>query len=157
VNGECDEPFLLELKTKETVALVLQEAEVFAKLGAPSSQPEGGPHPVDELGRTDRLGEEIVSTRAQSAVEGFDVTLSRQEEDRRVGAERKCPNMLAHREAVHCGHANVEKDTLGAVCFEGGQPFPTVVGEENPVAVVSERILRESAVPVVVVDNENCR
>lgn len=92
---------------------------------------------------------------AEGAVEGIDISKSREEEDRRLGTSRKRPDPFARGEAVHFGHADVEKNAVGALCLEGSDPLGTARREDDAVAFVFEDALRERAVGLDVIDDEN--
>src|SRR5450432_1593714 len=155
MNDERRQPLLLQLQAKKIVPLSPDKLVVFAELNVHAAQLERALDANDELDGPSGLREEVVSTCAERTVEGVDVPQSGEKEDGRLGAPRERPDPLAHREAVYLGHANIQKNAVGPLLLERGDPFGSTSGQDDAIALVLERVLREQTVGLVVVDDED--
>jgi len=88
-------------------------------------------------------------------VERVDVAQGRQEENRRLGSARKRSEALAHGEAVEPGHPDVEQDAIGRLLGEQRQRLLAAGCHDDAVSLVLECALRQDAIRLIVVDDEN--
>ncbi len=157
MDDESHEPLFLQLQPQQVVALVLDEIEVLAQFGPHSAQFQDRLHTCDELRRSNGLGQEIVPTRPQRAIEGVHVAQCRKKEhgDRRALGTRA--DLLAHREAVDLGHSHVQHDTIGALSIERRDPLGASGRGRDPIPLVLERVPSQQAIRLVVVDDQDQR
>ena len=155
VNHECGEPLLLELQPHQIVALLAQQVVLFAQVVVHLAQLEHALHAHHQLGRPHRLGEEVVAADPQGAVERVEVALRGEEHDRRLGTARSGADPLAHRDAVHVGHLDVEQHAIGPLAIEGHECVGAAAREHHEVALTLQRRARHGPADLVVIDDED--
>ena len=105
----------------------------------------------------DRLVDKVRRANPESAFDRLDIVERRRHQDRGVASARQCAERLAHLEAAHFGHHNVEDNEIGLVLVEGLKRRQAVFRLDDPEPLRLQYLPLQEPLGLVVIGDQDQR
>ena len=113
-------------------------------------------NPGHQLGRVERLDQVVVGARPQAADLLLDLAFSGEHDDRDVaGGPFLGPDLRRHLVAVELREHDVEEDQVRSLGAPQAEPLRAVGGNDDFVALLLQRVLKQALHVGVIVDDED--